>query len=173
MPVSLDAAKPGFDIEQGRGHPSLLLIAISPAIHVVRSLPHLGHQGFQAVGGLQGKSQLRKYPQPVQGEGLLHPLVQAGDGRDIEQTQLLPATEQSGMGLRIRRPFVGPLQLPSPEGLLGLRKVAYDVLPFVPLAALEDSLGSKDLLDGLMKALGPIESIPFLVEIGQRTPSWD
>ena len=61
------------------------------------------------------------------------------------------------MGLRIRGLLIGLLQLPPPEGLLGLGEIAHHILPLVPLAALDDRLGSKDLLDGLMEALGPVD----------------
>jgi hypothetical protein len=53
MPIALDPAEPGFNVEQRRRHPPLLLITAPPAIRLVGPLPELGHDRLQAVGGRQ------------------------------------------------------------------------------------------------------------------------
>ena len=49
MPVALDPAKPRLDVQEGRGHPPLLLVAVLPSVELVRSLADSGQWGMMAA----------------------------------------------------------------------------------------------------------------------------
>ena len=72
----------------------------------------------------------------MEGQGLFHPLLQAGHRGYIEQAQLLPDPLERSLGFGVGSFFIGFLEFSPPGGLLGLGQVGYDVLPFMPLTTL-------------------------------------
>ena len=146
MPVAFDPPQARFDVQQRRGHPPLLLVTGPPAIDLVGPLADLGHDRLQTVGGLQAAAQGLEQSQPVQGQGLLEPLVQARDRGGVDEAELLPEPVEGRLRLGVARLLVGCLELPPPRGLLGRREVAHHILSLVPLTALHQRLRAEDRL---------------------------
>src|SRR3990170_7146213 len=157
MPAPLDPPKPGLDVQKRRGQEALLLIRVSPAADPPRGSRDLGVYGLQAVGRLQTHPQPAKEAQPVEGECLLKPLVQAPSRRFVDEGQLTPEFHKLRSGFRVGGPRVGPRKPLPPGPLLRLGQIAHDVLPLVPLATLDKSFVSKDRLNRLPKPLGPVD----------------
>ena len=85
------------------------------------------------------------------------PFVETPDGRLVQQAEFRPAAAEPGLGLPVRGAFVGRLELPPPGILQPFRQIGDDVLPLVPLAPLDGSLGAEDARDDRPEALGPVE----------------
>lgn len=155
--VPLDPPEARLDIEERRGQPAVLPVRGAPPRDPIGPVAHLGQDGFEAVGGLEAPAHRPEHPQPVQGEGLLAPLVETLHRRLVQEAELGPQLEQRGLRLGIARPLVGRLELPAPGGLLGLGQVPHRVFPLVPLALLDHGLGTEDGLHGLPEPLGAVD----------------
>jgi len=155
--IPSDPSQPGFDIEEGRGQPAVLLVGRPPGGDLGGPVPDEGVDGFQAVRGLQADPQGPEDAQAVQREGLLEALVETLDGRLVQEAQLLAAAEERRLGLGVARPLVGVLELPAPRRLLPLGEVRDDVLPLVPLAALDHGLRPEGGLDRFPEPLGAVD----------------
>ena len=91
---------------------------------------------FNGIGCFQTHSQVIKNPQPMEREGLFHPLLEAVQGGLIHQFQARFERVQRRLGRRVGRFAIGRLHLATDAGLLALGQVGHDVLALVILAAL-------------------------------------
>ena len=103
--------------------------------------------GFQAVRGLEAGPEFLEQPQALQRESFLEPFVETGDGRFVHPREFLADPPDCGEGFRVRALTLGGIQLQAPGGLLPLGQVRQDVLPLVPLTALNGRGRAKDILD--------------------------
>lgn len=118
MPIAFDPPQARFDRQQGAGHPAVLLIGCTPAVRALGQLPDLRQERLQAIGGLETHVQDAKHSQPMQRQGFLQAFLQTRGGGAVDRPQLLPEPVQGGPGLWLRRPPVGLLQPPAPEGVV-------------------------------------------------------
>ena len=85
MPASLDAMQAGFDVDQGRGQPSIALVGGSPSFDVLRALLDEAIDGPQAVGGAKRVLEQGCESQSIQGQGFFQAFSQTGGGGLVDQ----------------------------------------------------------------------------------------
>ena len=114
--------------------------------------------------------QLIEEPEPVQRQGLLQALLEGACRLAVDLLQLSVKTGKPLFGRLVGRFLVSPLEPGSPSFLVGLRKVADNIFPLVPLAALNLSSVSEDLANGLAQALAAIDDAKNAVVEAEATP---
>ena len=115
----------------------------SPVVHAGRSAARSGRvHGLEHVGGLERPADQGKDAEPMEGEGLFEPLVETGLLRTGSLSSRAPgaasSTRLDGF-LDAAGRWIGALQTLAPARLLHPRQVRDHVLPFVPLAPLDES----------------------------------
>lgn len=128
-----------------------------PAFHLTGVLFDVSHQTLDAIGGLQTLSQLVEKSETMESEGVFKPLLKRARCFSIDLLQLGVEIGEPFFGGLIGRLLVSPLESGSPGFLVGLRQVTDDVLPLVPLAALDLSPVAEDLIDGLAQSLAAVD----------------
>ena len=96
-------------------------MGVRPAIHLGTPLFHQGIDGFQAIRRLEGQAYDGKYPQPMQSQRLLQAFRQAPGRRLVSGFQVPLQAVQRGLGFRIRRALIRPLEPSPPGGLVAFR----------------------------------------------------
>ena len=81
--MSHDEVESGFNLQEGGGHPALVLIAILPAAHSTRVEFQTFIHILDTVGRLEASTELLKHTEPMKHQGLLHALFKTGDCRSI------------------------------------------------------------------------------------------
>ena len=152
-----DPVQPRLDVQEGRSEPALLLIRGAPVIDLIGTLPQERIERLQAVGSLQAHAKPGEQAQAVQSQRLLEPLVETRDRRLVDKAQLLTQpTERPRRGL-VGRLLIGGLELTAKGRALALREVGEDILPLVPLTALDHSQRPEDRLNRLAQALRAVD----------------
>ena len=113
------------------------LRGVVPAFYIVDVLPDITHEALDAIGRLQALAQLVEKSKTVEGEGFLQSLLEGACRSPIDLLQLGVETDESLFGGLVGRFLVGSLEPGSPGFLVGLRKVADNIFPLVPLTALD------------------------------------
>jgi len=156
-PEPFDPAQSRLDVQEGRGEPTLFLIRGTPPVDFINALPEERVERLQTVGGLQAHAEPGEQAQAVQRQGLLEPLVETRDRRLVDKPEFLPDSEECGLRLGVARPFVGGLECAAKGRALALGEVREDILPLMPLTALDDPVVSEDRLDRLAEALRAVD----------------
>ena len=120
MPAALDPVQPRLDVEERRGHPALLLVAVAPVVHPVRSLSNERHDRLQAVRRLQASPQDGKDPQAMERQGLLQAFVQALHRRAVEQLKLFAKPPERPLGPLVSGLIISRLEFPPDAPLPAL-----------------------------------------------------
>ena len=102
---------------------------------------------FNGIGCFQTHSQVIKNPQPMEREGFLKTLIEAVDGRLVEQTQFLADGHERLLCRFIAVLLIGFLEFFAKFSLLRLGQIGSHVFPLVPLASLDQGLLAKHLLN--------------------------
>ena len=78
MSVPEQPPEPRLDLQERSGEPSVLLARGLPVVHASAALLGQGVHGLEHVGGLERPADQGEDSQPVEGEGLLEPLIETG-----------------------------------------------------------------------------------------------
>src|SRR5712691_7017149 len=117
-----------FETEQRGRQPSLLLLAVAPAIDSRRTVLDACINRFEDVRRLQADTELAEQTKAVKGERLLDALIQTRRGRRVEQREFGADLPQGPLGRLVRRLLVGRLEFPPKRGAVPLRQIREHVL---------------------------------------------
>src|SRR3990172_8711704 len=152
MTITVYPVQALFNVQQRRRYPSLLLIAVPPAVHLVSPLADQGVDGLNHVRRREALPKLLGHAQTMEGEGLLEAFFQAGHRRLINQPKLLLDRLEGCLSLSVAILRICPAHL-IPEGRLQIgSEVVHHVLPFMPLAPLDDPMRTENILNGFPEA---------------------
>ncbi len=141
--------------DDGHAGPSVALIGVSPSFNVAGILADSRVQTLDAVGRAEAFSEQLTHAQPLQGKGVLQPLLE-GSGRPVQLLQIGVQTFQILPGQFVVGLFMCLVQPPFHFRLLALGQAAQYVFPFVPLATLDHGCQAEDFFESLFNAFGPL-----------------
>ena len=107
----------------------------------------------------------------VEREGVLQPLLKGARRLPIDLLKLGVEIGEPLFGGLVGRFLVGPLEPGSPGFLVGLRQVADNIFPLVPLTALDLSSVAEDLTDSFAQALRAVDDAENTLLKAESSPN--
>ena len=97
------ASKVALDMEQRRGDPALLLIAVLPMIHTLRLAFDLRHHAFDQVGRVETAAQVLRHPEAMHRECFVEAFFQTARRRFVELGLFVHKAEQRALRVGVAR----------------------------------------------------------------------
>jgi hypothetical protein len=115
------------------------------------------HHALDQVRGLEADTEFGEDLKAMQAKRFVQAFFETPGRRRVVRLECLDELPQGAQRLGVGGLGVCRLQLTSPQRVLALRQVAQDVLPLVPLAALDRHALAEHLAYGRTQALGAVQ----------------